>query len=410
MILPKKSSVLSGLGCFYRILVFKLALTGAFLLFAPSSQAHPRMVSFDYPDCRYCHVAVQGRGLLTGMGRSVDMEQSLSPTDATGWLLGALIDPKYNEARWKGRFGNVLADFTTTTRFKEPLSSAPSDRTFAGIYRQIVFLGSESRLRINTELAFLDSGLKDLALGPDIASLGGDSFFLKKLTLDYRFKHEGGQGGSELSIGRDYLPIGLQLDDVTSYFLALNRNGIYDYPTQLKYFTWRKQWLASAFLFAPSFDENIQAAQEYGTGFMFEYYPRDSLVVGMQSLLGWSDLADRSRSGLFLRWGINEKWALLAESDLTTYWGRESASGGGSLNTSFLQVFYNHQEWLVSSIAGNYAHGDELRGGGHPFSARYTLTARISRNLTLGFSMVTGNSQRNLSSGNEAAAFAAIKF
>lgn len=396
--------------CLCRTLVVWLTGTGAFLWLAASIQAHPRMVSFDYPDCRSCHVAVQGRGLLNGLGRSVDREQSLSQTDATGVLLGILIDPKYSEAKWKGKFGNVLADFTTTTRFKRNLSSDQSDRTLAAIYRQILFLGSESRLRINSELGFLDSGLKDIGLGSDTALLGGDSFFLKKLTLDYRLKNEGGQGGSELSIGRDYLPLGLQLDDVTSYYLALNRNGIYDYPTQLKYFTWRKRWLASAFLFAPSFDENITTAREYGTGFMFEYYVRDSFVVGLQGLLGWSEPSDRSRSGIFLRWGLNEKWTLLAESDLTTDWGRESADNGHSLNTSFLQVFYHHREWLVSSVAGNYAHVADLRGGEHHFSLRYTLSARINRNLTLGFSAVTGDSQRNLSSGNEASAFVAVKF
>ncbi len=368
------------------------------------------MVSFDYPDCYSCHVAVQGRGLLNHTGRGMDMEQSLSQTDATGALLGYLLDPKYNEGKWKGDFGNVLADFTTTSKFKHNFSSDQSDPTFAAIYRQIVFLGSEKQLRINTELGFRDIGLMDVALGPDVTAMGGDSFFLKKLTLDYRMNNEGGEGGSELSIGRDYLPLGLQLDDASNYFLALNRNGIYDFPTQLKYFTWRKHWLAAAFLFAPSFTENIKAAQEYGGGFMFEYYFKENLVVGVQSLLGWSDQSDRCRAGAYLRWGLDEKWALLAETDFTSFWDRESAPGGSSLVTSFLQLFYNHREWLVSSIAGNYARGADLKGGEDHFSARYTLSARISRNLTLGFTAVTGDSQRNLSSGNEAAVFAAIKF
>jgi len=42
--------------------------------------------------------------------------------------------------------------------------------------------------------------------------------------------------------------------------------------------------------------------------------------------------------------------------------------------------------------------------------ANGTLAARINRNLTLGFSAVTGDSQRNLSSANEASAFVAVKF
>lgn len=69
------------------------------------------------------------------MGRGVDMEQSLSPTDATGWLHGALIDPKYQEAKWKGKFGNVLADFTTTTRFLNRISF-PTKAILVAVYRR----------------------------------------------------------------------------------------------------------------------------------------------------------------------------------------------------------------------------------------------------------------------------------
>lgn len=380
------------------------------LTVAPSIvMAAPRMVSFEYPNCYSCHVAVQGRGLLNGYGRGIDIEQSYSQFDATAAALGSLLNPEFNDGSWKGNFGRVLADVVASGRYNHRLDGSNSDPTLAALYRQIVFLGPDKNVRINTELGFRDSGLHDLQLSPSLTAVGGDPFFLKKLTLDWRFRGKTG-GGSELSIGRDYLPLGLQIDDPGAYILSLNRNGIYDYPTQAKFFMWRRKWLAALTAFAPSFDEQIAATREYGTTAMFEYYPADTLVIGIQTLAGFSDQSDRYRLGPFVRWGLSKKWTLLAETDLTHFSKINGSYDSGTQLTSFLQLFYHHREWLVSSLALNLAHSDHFDAGNDLFSSRYLLSARINRNLTVGFTLTAGDSQRNLSSGSEAGIFAAIKF
>lgn len=368
------------------------------------------MISYDHPNCVSCHVSVQGRGLLKGHGRGIDIEQSLSDFDATGAMLGALIDPEFGDGNWDGYFGRVLADFVVTGRMNHEFDTDKTDPTLSALYRQIIFLGAHKQVRINTELAYRDTGLSDLALGPNLTAVGGDPFFLKKLTLDWRIRGDGASGGSELSIGRDYLPIGMQIDDATTYILNLNRNGIYDYPLQAKYFTWTKKWLASAYVYTPSFDEQVSDSREYGGGFMYEYYPADNLALGLQSVAGFADQADRFRIGTYARWGITRKWTLLAEADYTRFWDTGTTQGHGHQLTAFLQLFYHHTEWLVSSVTGNYAYSDQLVAGEQFVSGRYTLSARISRNLTVGVTYTAGDTRRNLHSGQEGAVFASIKF
>jgi hypothetical protein len=374
----------------------------------PQASAAPRMISYGYPNCIACHVSVQGRGLLKAHGRGIDIEQSLSDVDLTGELLGRLIDPKYANGDWNGYFGNVLADFVVTTRINHEFDTGKTDPTLSALYRQTIFFDHDKNVRLNTELAFRDSGLADVSLGLHQTAVGGDPFFLKKLALEWRFKGHDSDSGSELSIGRDYLPIGLQIDDNTAYILHLNRNDIYDYPLQAKYFMWGEKWLSSVYAFAPSFEEPADS-QEYGGGFLYEYYPTKHLALGFQSVAAASDEADRWRNGVYSRWGISRKWTLLGEVDYSQFWNTRSGAEGGQ-TTAYLQLFYHHYEWLVSSLAGNYAHSELFTRHDDHVSMRYTLSARINRNFTVGVSFTAGDIRRNLTAGQEGSVFTSIKF
>jgi hypothetical protein len=273
----------------------------------------------------------------------------------------------------------------------------------------VIFLGGEKRFRVNYEVGLRDTALRDTALAPGVVATGGSTVFLKKAALEWRISGKGASGGSEIAIGRDYLPVGLQLDDYSSYLLHLNRDGIYDYPLQAKYLTWTEKSLASVFLHGPTFDERGDH-REYGAGFLYEYYPTDRLAIGVQSLGGLSEEADRVRIGGYVRWGPSTKWALLAEVDYTRFWDAGATGADGSLLTAFAQIYYHHTEWLVSSVTGNYAWSDLLTVDEHFFSGRYTLAARLNRNLTIGLTYATGDIRRNLSSGQEGAIFATVKF
>ena len=210
-------------------------------------------------------------------------------------------------------------------------------------------------------------------------------------------------------MGRDYLPLGLQIDDYASYILHLNRAGVYDFPIQAKYFRWDEKSLASIYVFAPSFEETTRH-REYGGGFLYERYPGQKLAFGIRSLVGFSDESDRLRIGPYVRRGFAEKWALLAQADYGRFWDTQASGERGSQVTTYLQLFYHHYEWLVSSVTVNYAYSDSLSTKEKLASFRYTTAARLNRNLSVGLTYLVGDGRRNLSYTQEIGVFATIKF
>src|SRR5262245_36850022 len=193
------------------------AVAGALLLGTNVAHATPRMISYGYPSCISCHVSVQGRGLLNSYGRGIEVAQSYSKVDVTAMLLGRRADADDPTKIWNGRFGNVLLDFLISTRLTQRLDHDKTDPMLAALYRQVIFLGERDQTRINTEIGFLDSGLPNTKLGADRIATGGDIVFLKKALLEWRFGENGTGSGKEIALGRDYLPLGIQIDDYTTF-------------------------------------------------------------------------------------------------------------------------------------------------------------------------------------------------
>lgn len=388
-------------------LVISCALT---LVALARADATPRMISYGYTSCVSCHVSVQGRGLLNSYGRGIDIAQSYSKKDFTAMLLGqAAANSEDATDIWNGRLGNVLADFVISLRLNQRLDQEKTDPTLTALYRQVIFFGERDRFRLNLEVGAVDGGLSDVRLGPDLVATGGDIVFLKKLLLEWRLDDSESTSGKELAFGRDYLPLGLQIDDYATFILHLNRAGIYDFPLQLKYFVWNEKFLASVYVFGPSFQEGSNR-REYGSGFLYECYPASKLALGIQGLIGFSEALDRIKVGPYLRWGISEKWALLAEADYGGFWNGETSGEGGNQVTTFLQLFYHHYEWLVSSVTVNYAYSDLLTSRQQLTSFRYLAAARLNRNLTLGATYLVGDARRSLTYSQELGVFANVKF
>lgn len=386
-----------------------LILFAALILAAMRAEAAPRMISYGYPNCISCHVSIQGRGLLNSYGRGIDLAQSYSKKDFTAMLFGREGNRDDPSGNWDGRFGNVLIDFLATSRLNYRPDRDKIDPTFFALYRQTIFFDQADRFRLNTEIGFQDSGLAATSLGPTLTAAGGDIMFLKKLLVEWRIEQKGATAGSEVAFGRDYLPLGIQIDDYTTFILQLNRSGIYDFPLQLKYFVWNEKSLASAFVYAPSFQEPVKS-REYGGGFLYERYPANNLALGIQGRAGFGEATDRFRIGAYARWGITNKWALLAQADYGGFWDAGRSDGQGSQVTTYLQLFYHHYEWLVSSVTANYAYSDLLSSKDHLDSFKYTLSARLNRNLTLGIVYSNGDILRDLGHAQELALFATIKF
>ena len=170
---------------------------------------------------------------------------------------------------------------------------------------------------------------------------------------------------------------------------------------------WNSSRLGAVYAYAPSFEENT-STHEYGGGFMYERYPVEKLA--MPACRACWDLARRrtaARLGAYVRWGATTKLAVLAEIDYTHLWNGDTAPSAGEQVTAYLQLNYNHTEWLVSSLTGNYGYSDSPPPAIISSSFRYTLGARLSRNLTIGASYANGDIQRNLKYGHEAFVFAA---
>ena len=384
-------------------------LAGAFLLAAATdAQATPRMISYGYPNCISCHVSVQGRGLLNSYGRGIDIAQSYSKKDYTALLFGQTGNSEDPKGNWDGRFHNVLVDFLLSFRLNQRINQEKTDPVFAALYRQVIFLGEKDSFRINTEVGLLDSGLPDTRLGPNHIATGGDILFLKKALLEWRIA-DTGSAGKEIAFGRDYLPLGVQIDDYTTFILHLNRSGIYDFPLQLKYFIWNEKSLTAAYLYAPSFQE-FSDHRDYGGGFLHERYPSNNLALGIQGLTGFAEQGNRLRIGPYARWGISNKWAVLAQIDYTGFWDAGRSNQQGNQVTAYAQLFYHHYEWLVSSVTVNYAYSDLLSWKDNLSSFRYTAAARINRNFTVGITYSVGDILRDLDYAQELAVFATIKF
>lgn len=346
---------------------------------------------------------------MNSYGRGIDLAQSYSQKDVTALLLGRSGNQNDESGNWDGRFGNVLFDFYITTRLNHRIDPEKTDPTLLALYRQVIFFDRDDRVRLNAEAGFQDSSLADTRFGPDLTATGGDLFFLKKLLVEWRIENNGTASGKEIAFGRDYLPLGIQIDDYTAFILHLNRDGLYDFPLQLKYFGWNEKSLTAAYIHGPSFQEPVRS-REYGSGFLCERYPAERLAVGVQGLIGFRDESDRFRIGPYVRWGISNKWALLAQVDYTSFWDGQRSNSDGSQVTGYLQLYYHHYEWLVSSLTANYAYSDYLSSKEHLCSFRLTTSARIVRNLNVGVTFAVGDIERDLSYAQELAVFATIKF
>ena len=102
--------------------------------------------------------------------------------------------------------------------------------------------------------------------------------------------------------------------------------------------------------------------------------------------------------------------ALLVEADYTYFWDGASPEPGGNQVTTYLQLFYHHYEWLVSSATINYAYSDFSLPKDNLTSFRYTIGARLNRNFTVVATYAIGDIQRDLDYAHELSIFATVKF
>jgi hypothetical protein len=342
------------------------------LLFAASpAHALPTMIRLGYGACAACHIAPQGGGLLTEYGRGIDDAQSLRAGDGEA-----------GEASADGfrRLTHDLRFLLQERGSVDGVRALPPAHFVRLVYRNSTQLTRRIRL--------------SAVVGAEYPG----SFFVAQALAHYRPTDT-----IEISVGRDQLPSGLNLPDLSLFIKSRNAMTFHDYPTQAKVAWWGERGFVSTYAFAPSFQEASPAAREWGVGALGELdlSGQQTKVVGVTLLTAHASAHDRQTVGAYARLGFG-RWGLFAEYDLT----RRDPQEKPSLlqHTSYLQWFYAVREWLVVGVAGEHllvqdAVSEQRLGAkaevAMRFSPRVTLAMNVREVATpsTGESILTGTVQ-----------------
>lgn len=337
-----------------------------FLLSIRPAQALPTMIRLGYPNCASCHVAPQGGGLLNLYGRGIDQAQSLQ---------GGEYEPSENPfiqgLNWGGRINQdlrvVMQQQDTSTTGK------PGTQLFRSrfMYRNVTDLGNGFRFTGTVTGENTAAPRPGLSYDPPA---NPSQAFLNTALLSYRAAPT-----LEFSIGRDQLPTGVNISDLSYFIRARNRLGYYDSPTQVKMFWWTHRYAISPYVFGPGGNERT-GQKESGGGMLAEVdlLSKQKTVVGVNALHASARLGNRTMVGPYARLGFG-RWGILAEHDITQ---RNLTAVSFSQSATYGQLFWAAREWLVASAIVERLRVDR------PYEERLNavkleLSARLSPQVTV---------------------------
>ncbi len=347
------------------------AIAGAGYLSA-RALALPTMVRLGYTNCAACHISPQGGNLLNAYGRSIDQAQSLRGGEYQP-LRNSLIET----LDWRGRITQdvrvILQEQANSTTGLPGTDSLRS----RFMYRNATELGGGWRI------SFTGTGENLSVLRPSLTyepPSNSATFFVNTALVSYR-----PMKNLEFAVGRDQLPTGINVPDLSFFVKSRNRLGYYDSPTQVKAFWWGKRYQISPYAFGPGGNER-SGQHESGGGALaeFDVLGKQRTILGVNLLRGTSALLDRRLIGPYARLGFG-KWGILAEHDITDRSSNTGSFASFRQNASYGQVFWAPREWLVASLIGERLRVDRpfeelIRGG------RFEVTARLASQVTVGVS------------------------
>jgi hypothetical protein len=343
-------------------------LVAVLVLTARPARALPTMIRLGYTGCVACHYAPQGGGPLNPYGRSIDEAQSLRAGEYR-----PLDNSVVRALSWNGRIAQDL-------RVVFPMQRAwASHEPASAVFRPRLQYRNYTELPLGFAVHVGLTGEPDAIDRPTLAyepASRATTPVVNVALLRYRASPQ-----FEIAAGRDQLPSGVNLPELSLFARERNRLGYYDSPAQIKADWSGGRYRVVPFVYAPGGNE-VDGVRESGGGALAELDPigNQRAVVGINILRGTARDGGRRVVGAHARLGFGS-WGILAEHDVTD----RDRTGIGSFrqHTSFGQVFWAAKEWLVASG------GAERLQVAAPFAERVNagrveLTARLTAAATAG--------------------------
>lgn len=327
------------------------------------------MIRLGYPNCASCHISPQGGGLLNPYGRGIDQAQSLAGGDYSPWQ-----SPYASTLNWGGRITQdlrmVLQQQNTSTD-KKPGTQFFRDRF---LYRNVTELGKGFRLAGVFTAETEHAPRPTLSYDPPSAP---STLFANTALLTYRARKT-----IEFSVGRDQLPTGVNVPDLSFFIRSRNRLGYYDAPTQAKAFFWGSRYLINPYAYGPGGNE-AKGFAEHGAGVLaeFDVLGKGKTVVGMNFLRGVATAGNRTLISPYVRLGFGP-WGILAEHDITNRRLHFGTAISTRQNASYGQVFWAVREWLVPSLVFERLQVTSPQQE-HLNALRLDIAARLRSQLTI---------------------------
>jgi hypothetical protein len=327
------------------------------------------MIRLGYNNCSACHIAPQGAGLLNLYGRSIDQAQSMVGGEYTPWQ-----NPFADFINWSGR---ITQDVRTVMQQQD---TSTDNKAGTQLFRSRFIYRNATELGKGFRFTPTITGENTSALRPSLAydpATSSAQLFFNTALLSYRAKKT-----LEVSVGRDQLPTGVNIADLSVFVRARNNLGYYDSATQAKVFWWGERYLITPYAYGPGGNER-SGWHESGGGVLAEYdlFGHHRTVAGVNLLRGVSANGDRSLLGPYIRLGFG-KWGILGEHDVTDRTLKTGSLASFRQNTTYGQFFWAAREWLVPSlIVERLEVGRPYRE--HLNAAKIEMAARLTSQVTI---------------------------